>query len=152
MKTISKKVLMLWMLVGFASLSTPAMVLAQQKAKSAPPPPELEKLDEGPETGVTIIKPQPRNKITEKHEKGKVNEVEVKSGGSTYTLRGDPAIGNTAKGTPNGDANRPAMWTVLEFGGPKEVKEAEQIPTLPPAPVSAASASAAASGAAASKK
>ncbi|WP_188566684.1 DUF2782 domain-containing protein [Undibacterium terreum] len=152
MKTISKKLLVLCVLAGFASLSTSTMVLAQTKAK-APPPPELEKLDEGPDTGVTIVKPEQR-KITEKREKGKVNEVEVKSGKSTYTLRGDPGVGNTAKGTQNGDANRPAMWTVKQFGGPKEVKEAEEIPTLPPAPVSPASASAAAaaSSAAASKK
>lgn len=152
MKIISKKMLVLWMLAGFTTFSVPTLVLAQAASKkTAPPPPELEKLDEGPETGVTIVKPEPRNKIIEKREKGKVNEVEVKSGNSSYTLRGDPAIGNTAKGTPNGDANRPAMWTVKEFGGPKEVKEAEQIPTLPPAPGSSAAASAA-SAAAASKK
>ncbi|WP_394778619.1 DUF2782 domain-containing protein [Undibacterium sp.] len=144
MKTMSKKMLALWMLAGLASIFTPALVLAQEKAK-APPPPELERLDEGPDTGVTIVKPEPRNKITEKREKGKVNEVEVKSGKSTYTLRGDPSIGNTAKGTANGDANRPAMWTIKEFGGPKETKEAaEPIDTLPPNPATLAPASSAA--------
>lgn len=134
MKTISKKMLMLWMLAGFASLTAPASVLAQAGTKVASTPPNLEKLEEGPESGITIVKPEARNKITEKREKGKVNEVQVKSGKSSYTLRGDPAIGNTSKGTQNGDANRGAMWTIKEFGGPKEAKEAEAAAALPPAP------------------
>jgi hypothetical protein len=124
---------------------------AAAKVSSAPPPmpANLEKIEEVPDSGITI-KPEKKNKVTDKTKKGQNNEVEVQAGKSNYVVKSDPAVGNTSKGTPNGDANRGAMWKVLEFGGPKEAKEAEPVATLPPAPPpptpgSAASAASAAS-------
>lgn len=124
-------------------------VHAQTPAKAeAPPPPKLEKLEEGPDPkGISVAKPEPKTKQVEKrNNSGKVTEVEVKSGKSSYTLKANPEVGNAPKGTVQGDANRAAQWTILEFGGKKEVKEGNPPDALPPAPAkSAASASAAAS-------
>lgn len=129
-------------LAGFiASLCLSTQVIAQTSASSvktdAPPPPRIEKLEEGPS-----VKPeknpsfgkQENKKITEKRNNaGKVTEVEVKTGNTSYTLKADPEVGNAPAGTVQGQGNRPAQWKILEFGGksarPAEVKEA-----TPPAP------------------
>lgn len=116
-----------------------------QTSKPDSTPPKLEKLEEVPDSGITISKPEAKNKVTEKRANGgKVTEVQVKSGKSNYTLKANPEVGNAPKGTVQGDANRGAQWTVLEFGGKKESKEVESAPTLPPATDKPASASASA--------
>ncbi|MBI3712909.1 MAG: hypothetical protein HY253_08100 [Burkholderiales bacterium] len=138
-----------------ASLS----VTVSAQEKNAPPPPKLEKLEEGPETDIKLIKPESNKlKTVGRREGGKVTEVQVKSGKSQYTVKTNDA----AKGTREGDANRAAQWKVMEFGGKKEAKESESLPVLPVGPHStaktgtsklspAASASASASAAAASQ-
>lgn len=126
-----------------------APVMAQTPAKAdAPPPPKLEKLEEGPDPqGISVAKPEPKNKVMEKRNNaGKVTGVQVKSGKSSYTVKADPEVGNAPRGTVQGDANRAAQWTILEFGGKKEVKEGNPPDALAPAPAKQpASASAAAS-------
>lgn len=113
------------------SISTAPLVAAQDK--TAPPPPKLEKLEEGPETDVKLIKPEgTKLKTVERKENGKVTEVQVRSGKSTYTVKSN----NAPKGTPEGDANRAAQWKVMEFGGKKETKEVESLPVLAPGPYS----------------
>lgn len=146
-KIIMKNALLPIAAVIFAAqLATP--VRAQTPAKAeVPPPPKMEKLEEGPtEKNLSVGKPEQKNKIVEKkNNAGKVTEVEVKSGKSSYTLKADPQAGNAQPGTVQGQGNRAAQWTLLEFGGKKEAKEApEPLPVLPPAPVKAAPASAAA--------
>lgn len=113
------------------AISASTLVAAQEKA--APPPPKLEKLEEGPETDVKLIKPEgTKLKTVERKENGKVTEVQVRSGKSTYTVKPN----NAPKGTPEGDANRAAQWKVMEFGGKKETKEVESLPVLAPGPYS----------------
>ncbi len=142
-----------------ACLLTVAPVTVSAQEKTAPPPPKLEKLEEGPETDIKLIKPESNKlKTVERREGGKVTEVQVKSGKSQYTVKTNDA----AKGTREGDANRAAQWKVMEFGGKKESKQVESLPVLPTGPHStgktgatkvspASSASASASAAAASQ-
>ena len=127
-------------LCALTILLASASSFAQAPAKVDPVPPKLEKLEEGPsEPALGISKPEPRNKVSEKRNNaGKVTEVQVKSGKSNYTVKANPEVGNAPKGTVQGDANRAAQWTILEFGGKKEGKEAEPLPVLPPAPAKAA--------------
>ncbi|CAN5742831.1 hypothetical protein BH11PSE12_BH11PSE12_04570 [soil metagenome] len=142
MKIISKTSSAL--LLCLLTVVLPATVMAQ--SKPALTPPTLEKLEEGPESGITISKPEAtKPKMTEKRVNGKVTEVQVKSGKSSYVVKSDPEVGNAPKGTVQGDANRAAQWTILEFGGKKESKEVEPAPALPPAPANATSNAAAAS-------
>lgn len=109
--------------------AVPHSVSAQDK--TAPPPPKLEKLEEGPESDIKLIKPETTKlKTVERRENGKVTEVQVRTGKSTYTVKPN----SEPKGTPAGDANRAATWKVLEFGGKKETKEVESLPVLPPGP------------------
>lgn len=145
MKITKKSAALLFMLVCTA---TP-VVFAQAPSKAdVPPPPKLEKLEEVSDPkGVSVSKPEPKNKMMEKRSNGgKVTEVQVKSGKSNYTVKADPEVGNAPKGTVQGDANRAAQWTILEFGGKKEVKEGNPPDVLAPAPAkSPAAASSAAS-------
>lgn len=134
---------------GLLSASLSMSVLAQNTPSSAPP--KMEKLEEAPDSGITISKPEPaKGKMVEKRVNGKVTEVQVKSGKSSYVVKANPEVGNAPKGTVQGDANRAAQWTVLEFGGKKESKEVETIPTLQPAPASAPAKAAASAAASAS--
>lgn len=123
-------------------------ITVQAQSTPASTPPKMEKIEEIPDSGITISKPETaKNKTVEKRVNGKVTEVQVKSGKSSYTVKANPEVGNVPKGTVQGEANRAAQWTILEFGGgKKESKEVETIPTLQPAPApTSASASAAAS-------
>ncbi|MFZ6816820.1 hypothetical protein [Undibacterium sp. Ji22W] len=116
-----------------ACFAISASTLAAAQEKTAPPPPKLEKLEEGPDSDVKLIKPEgTKLKTVERKENGKVTEVQVRSGKSTYTVKPN----NAPKGTPEGDANRAAQWKVMEFGGKKETKEVESLPVLAPGPYS----------------
>jgi hypothetical protein len=142
MKSLSQSSAALLFLVSLAIV--PVAVQAQSTPASTPP--NLEKLEEVPDSGITISKPESnKSKMVEKRVGGKVTEVQVKSGKSKYVVKANPEIGNAPKGTVQGDANRGAQWSVLEFGGKKETKDIEQVPTLPIAPKAAAAASASAS-------
>lgn len=147
MKFIAHSPAALLFLVSLASL--PFAVQAQSKPASTPP--NLEKLEEVPDSGITISKPETaKSKMVEKRVGGKVTEVQVKSGKSNYVVKANPEYGNAPKGTVQGDANRGAQWKVLEFGGKKEPKEIEPVPALEPAPAPAATKAASAAAAAAS--
>jgi hypothetical protein len=113
------------------AISASTAAIAQEK--TAPPPPKLEKLEEGPESDIKLIKPESNKlKTVERKDNGKVTEVQVRTGKSTYTVKPN----NAPKGTPEGDANRAAQWKVMEFGGKKETKEVESLPVLSPGPYS----------------
>jgi hypothetical protein len=113
------------------AISASPLVAAQDKTVPPPPPPKLEKLEEGPDSDVKLIK-QESNKLktVERKDNGKVTEVQVRTGKSTYTVKPN----NAPKGTPEGDANRAAQWKVMEFGGKKQSKEVESLPVLPVGP------------------
>lgn len=87
--------------------------------------------------GLSLGKPDAKkNETRERREGGKVTEVEVTSGGSTYKLQANPNVGNAPEGTVQGTSNRPALWSIFQFGGPKkESKEEKEVePVLQPAP------------------
>ncbi len=117
---------------------------AQQKGGDAPPPPQLEKLEEGEAPAVTIRKPDQERKITEKRAPGgKVTEVKVTSGKSTYYLKPNDPAGSALPGDAQSNTARPAQWKVKEFDLVRtpEAKEAEaaeaaaaQPPKAPAAP------------------
>lgn len=130
--------------VGLASIATPLLGHAQQPARTvAPPPPELQKLEEGETPAVTIRKQGGgANEITEKREQGRVTEIQVKSGGSTYYLKpqeGGAEVPGTLPTTPV----RGAQWRIKEFDlGQKHRKEGEAMQTdsdagLPPPTIQA---------------
>ncbi len=105
------------------ALLVSAHVAAQEPAKAdVPPPPKLEKLEEGDGPAITIRQPASKNEVTEKRLPGnELKEIKVKSGPSTYTLRPRRGTGNT----PADDVVLPE-WTIHEFGKtPKEADKAE---------------------------
>jgi hypothetical protein len=128
MKTLSKKFLVIVVSMFFCTVSH-----AHKLNNSAPPPPKLEKLEEVTEADIKVLKPKTdKLKMKERKEGGVTKEVEVTSGKSTYVVKPNPA----PTGTREGDAVRPAMWKVKEFGGKKEMKDAQDIdskalPVLP---------------------
>ena len=98
----------------------PLLVGAQQ-------PPVLEKLEEGEPPAITIRKPDTEKQITEKRQQGKVTEVKVKSGKSTYYLKPADPAGSAMRGDGQSDEIRAAQWPVLEFDmGVKKKKAAEE--------------------------
>lgn len=127
------------LLVGLwltAAASLPAF--AQQRA-DAPPPPRLEKLEEGQAPAVTITPPSEKSTVTEKRAPGgKRTEVKVKTGKSTYRVQPAEEPGNAQQGDGQSIAAKPAQVEVMQFdmsGKRKLQKEpAEPTPTLQPAP------------------
>lgn len=112
-----------------AVYAAPLLVNAQQ---ASAPPPKLEKLEEGEPPAITIRKPEGERKITEKRQQGKIKEVKVQSGKSTYYLKPNEPAGSALPGDAESSANRGAQWQVLEFGQPKPAKDTPQPPTLAP--------------------
>lgn len=121
-----------------AILAVPLSAIAQEAA--APPPPQLERLEEGEEPAVTIRPPQREQRITQKRAPGgKVTEVQVTSGGSTYYLKANDQAGSTLPGDAQSNLIRAAQWLVLEFDAyPTEEERQAQVQaaaeTPPPPP------------------
>ncbi|WP_293776146.1 DUF2782 domain-containing protein [uncultured Oxalicibacterium sp.] len=117
-----------------AVLAAPAVVNAQtNKAESAntPPPPQTMRLEEGEAPAVTINPPSTEKKITEKNELGKVKEVKVQTGRTTYYGKPiEPAGG--MRGDAQSDNTQPVQFKVGEFGPPKDKEAAEPAQTLYP--------------------
>lgn len=110
-----------------------APLLANAQQASAPPPPKLEKLEEGEPPAVTIRKPEGEKKITEKRKQGKIKEVKVQTGKSTYYLKPNEPVGSALPGDAESSSNRGAQFQVLEFGTPKPPKKVTaQPPVLAP--------------------
>ncbi|HJV51564.1 MAG TPA: DUF2782 domain-containing protein [Noviherbaspirillum sp.] len=118
-----------------AVLATPLLTQAQQKA-DAPPPPKMERLEEGEAPAITIRKPNQERQITEKRAPGgKVTEVKVSKGKNTYYLKPNEQPG-AMPGDGQSSANRGAQWQVKEFDLSRQPKEAatEQAPAVPAPP------------------
>ncbi|MGE5649087.1 DUF2782 domain-containing protein [Noviherbaspirillum sp. UKPF54] len=119
-----------------AAFATPLLAQAQQA--DAPPPPQMQKLEEGEAPAVTIRKPDQERKITEKRARGgKVTETKVTSGKSTYYLKPNEQPG-AMPGDGQSSANRGAQWQVKEFDLSRKqeatTEQAASIPAPPPAP------------------
>ncbi len=124
----------LWL--AAAAVSLPA--LAQQRAE-APPPPRLEKLEEGEPPAVTIRPPAERNTVTEKRAPGgKRTEVKVTTGKTTYRVQPAENPGTAQPGDGQSIMAKPAQVEVLKFdmNRNKQVQQepVEPPPTLAPAP------------------
>ena len=108
-----------------------SLALAQQNAPTAvaPPPPELEILEEGPPPSVTIKKPGEQsttgNSVTERRDHGQTTEVKVQSGPSTYYLKPTQQVGAALPGDAQSGPPTPAQWVIKEFdwGGSKSPQQ-----------------------------
>lgn len=113
--------------------------VAQEPAKKTTQPSKMEKLEDGEQPTITIpAKPDSERKITQKKQQGKVTEVKVKSGKSTYYLKPNDPAGSALRGDAQSNEIRGAQWEVKQFdlGRKKEVKTSEasdKAPVLPPA-------------------
>ena len=111
--------------------------LAQAQNRPSSAPPQLERIQEGSDTPITITPPKaPPNKITEKRENGVVTEVDVKSGGSHYIMRPNTPAGNAQPGDAQSSAIRAPQWKVMEFdlGKKKKTDKEDVAPDNTPAP------------------
>lgn len=128
-----------WTIVALcvAACAVTPTVGAQQRAEDAPPPPQMERLEEGVPPAVTAPSAENNRSITEKREQGKVILTEVKSGNSTYYLKPNAPVGSALPGDAQSNSLRAAQWKVLEFDwnrGPEAKKAAEPTALAPPPP------------------
>ncbi|WP_019139533.1 DUF2782 domain-containing protein [Noviherbaspirillum massiliense] len=133
------RTLKVWSLVLVCLAARPLIADAQQPDGKAPPPPQLENLEEGEEApAITIRKPEGGSRSEEKRAPGgKVTEIKVSSGGSTYYLKPNDQAGSAAPGDIQGSMMRAAQWEILTFdlGRPEQsqpVEDAEGPAPLPP--------------------
>ena len=109
------------LIAAVGAITTPS-VLAQQPADAprpaslAPPPPELQNLDEGQKPDITIEKNEkaPEGTITQQRQQGVVTDIKVNSGGSTYHIVPRTAGTSLPGDTPGAPANG-ARWVIKEF-------------------------------------
>jgi hypothetical protein len=100
---------------------------AQQPARDTPPPPKLEKLEEGEQPAITIRPSPGRTNVTEKRALGgKRTEVKVTTGQSTYYLKPNDQPGSSQPGDAESIGNRPAQWEVMMFDSNRARKEQQQ--------------------------
>lgn len=131
-----------WKFLLLGTLAHAGLVQAQQTPPAATPP-KLEQIQEGADTPVTIT-PQQRGKqkITEKRDGGRVTEVQVTTGKSSYTMKAPTPGSVNDQADLTGSKLRPPQWKVLEFDfGKKKQSDAEaaaaaaaEVPVLAPAP------------------
>lgn len=128
-----------WKILSLCLLAHVSAAQAQQAPSEAPP--RLERAEEGSAAAVTIAPKRGATKITEKREGGRVTEVTVKSGKSTYTMKPHVPAGNAQPGDAQTGALRAPQWKVMEFDiGKKKQKQGEEQETAaaPPPPPAAA--------------
>lgn len=93
-------------------------------------PPKLEPIDDVNDTPITVTaKPAQKNSIEEHKEQGRVTEVKVTSGPSTYYLKPN---NQQESGIPGRNVSGP-QWRIMEFGGKKKTV-AEDEPDAAPVP------------------
>jgi hypothetical protein len=119
------------------AVSLPALAQQPLQRADVPPPPRLERLEEGEAPAVTIPGGGPAEKsITEKREQGRVTEVEVKTGRSTYVVKPLSPSGSALPGDTQANTNRAAQFKVKEFdlSKPQDLKPQPQPQVLPAPP------------------
>lgn len=117
--------------LSIAAGAAPAWVIAQDMNTPAPPPPQMENLNEVEAPSVTIQTPseQKEKTITEKREQGRVTEIKVDGPSSTYYLHPPgpnvPMTGGPVQTNP--------QWKIKEFdwGGKKKSKTADNAAPAP---------------------
>ncbi len=122
--------------MSMCAIST--LVAAEEKAKPNAEPPKLEKIDDTVEPTVTIAPSKSKNSVTETRRQGKVVEVKVKSGKSTYYLKPNTPVGSALPGDAQTNTVRAPQWKLMEFDlGHKKKTEVDDVPdaapVLPPA-------------------
>ncbi|MES2743567.1 MAG: hypothetical protein V4754_21815 [Pseudomonadota bacterium] len=118
-------------LLSLLAATGPARAQTQNAA-----PPKLEQIEEGSDTPITVTaKPNTGRSISEKREQGRVTEVKVQSGKSSYTLKPNTPAGSALPGDMTGSANRGPQWQVMEFDlGKKKTKAHDEETADAPAP------------------
>ncbi|MBI3229084.1 MAG: hypothetical protein HYZ45_02525 [Burkholderiales bacterium] len=121
-----------------------ATALAQSSDKPAPPPPKMDKLEEGTDPNLkgtegALIKPKEGNKITERKVNGKVVEAKVKIGKSNYIMKPNEEHGNAQPGDVQSNSVHGTQWSVLEFGGDKNKEKDKAQDSSQPAKAAASS-------------
>lgn len=122
-----------------AAYATSLPALAQQAAADAPPP-RLEKLEEGDAPAITIGAPdKPHSRTSETRAPGgRVTEIQVTSGNSTYYLRPNTQAGSAMPGDGESSYLRAPQWQIMTFDRSRspEEKEAEaaRAAAVPPPP------------------
>lgn len=104
----------------------PLPASAQQAAGN--PPAGLETLDESAAPAVTIRQPAPQSRAHEyRAPGGRVTEIEVSSGGSTYYLKPNTQAGSAIYGDGESTALRAPQWQigVFDFRRSQEEKAAQ---------------------------
>ncbi|MNJ95676.1 hypothetical protein D3C87_133890 [compost metagenome] len=128
----------IWSLITItaAVFATPMVVNAQNAPGNdvAPPPPQMQRLEEGAAPEVTIRQPDTQKKITEKKSQGRVTEVKVQTGRTTYYAYPNDPAGSAMRGDGQSDSSRPVQFQIGEFGPPKSHPAPEPVETLAPAP------------------
>jgi hypothetical protein len=127
-----------WSLVTLSAAILAAPIASAQSnvppAPSAPPPPQTMTLDEGQAPAVTINPPDTQKKITEKKSQGRVTEVKVQTGRTTYYAHPIDAPG-AMSGDAQSPISQPVQFEIGRFGPPHDKPQAsEPIDTLAPAP------------------
>lgn len=121
-----------------AIFAAPAAVHAQSEQAdpraNTPPPPQTMTLEEGEAPAVTITPPNTEKKITEKKSQGRVTEVKVQTGRTTYYAHPNDTPG-AMRGDVQSSTTQPVQFEIGRFGPPYEhPRAAEPVDTLAPAP------------------
>jgi hypothetical protein len=126
--------------ISAALCATPLVVSAQSSAPSSdtlPPPPKMQRLEEGEAPAVTITPSDNTQKTTETRRQGKVTEVKVETGRTTYYAKPNDPAGSAMRGDAESDPSRPVQFQIGVFGRPKPAPAPEPVETLAPAPAPA---------------
>lgn len=116
-------------------LASAQQAQAPSQRQDAPPPPKLEKLEEGEAPSVTIREKKGQQTITEtRTPNGQGKEAKVTKGKNTYYVKPAVRAGSAMPGDAQSPQSRPAQWEVYEFKNHKKQKEADVEPApAPPA-------------------
>jgi hypothetical protein len=134
-----------WQLLALGLLAQAGFAQAQQTPPSSAPP-KMERVPEGSDTPITTVPSTTQRgqgaKVVEKRQDGRVTEVQVTSGKSSYTMKANPPEAVSQPGDPASGGLRPPQWKVLEFDFGKKKQAADaaaaaEAAAAPPPPPSA---------------
>ena len=120
------QLLILKMLAIFFAGTTHCLLAYAETENTTPP--NLGKLEEGNDTGITIRQKESEKRITEKRENGRVTEIKVNNGNGApaYYLKPNTPAGSALPGDVQSNSIRAPQWEIMEFGGPKNQNTDEQ--------------------------